>query len=57
MTLSDLAFPANVVISAVLRDDTLILPKGDTVLEIGDEVIALSDKGSEEAFRQMMTGA
>lgn len=56
-TLSDLTFPENVVISAVLRDDALILPKGDTVLQIGDEVIALSDKGSEEALRQMMTGA
>jgi trk system potassium uptake protein TrkA len=56
-TLADLTFPLNVVISAVMRDDTLILPKGDTILEPDDEVIALSTKESEEALRQMMTGA
>lgn len=56
-TLAELTFPPNVVISAVMRDDSLILPKGDTVLEPDDEVIALSNKESEESLRQMMTGA
>lgn len=56
-SLAELTFPPNVVISAVMRDDSLILPKGDTVLEPDDEVIALSNKESEEALRQMMTGA
>ena len=56
-SLADLTFPPNVVISAVMRHDTLILPKGDTILEPDDEVIALSTKESEETLRQMMTGA
>jgi trk system potassium uptake protein TrkA len=55
-TLADLTFPPNVVISAVMRDGSLILPKGDTVLQPDDEVIALSNKESEEPLRQMMTG-
>ena len=56
MSLSDIAFPDNVVISAVLRDGNLILPKGDTVLMPDDEVIALAARENEDAFRQMMTG-
>jgi Trk K+ transport system NAD-binding subunit len=45
-----------VVVSAVMRDGTLILPNGDTVLQPDDDVIALADRQSEEAFREMMTG-
>jgi trk system potassium uptake protein TrkA len=56
-TLAELTFPPSVVISAVLRDGMMILPKGDTVLQPGDEVIALSNKESEEELRQLMTGA
>ena len=56
-TLAELTFPPNVVISAVMRNDVLILPKGDTILQPDDEVIALSTKDSEEGLRQMMTGA
>jgi trk system potassium uptake protein TrkA len=55
-TLAELAIPDNVVVSAVLRDGSLILPKGDTVLQPDDEVIALANKENEEAFREMMTG-
>jgi len=54
--LADLTFPPNVVISAVIREDALILPKGDTILQPDDEVIALSNKESEEGLRQMLTG-
>lgn len=55
-TLAELDIPENVVVSAVLRDGSLILPKGDTVLQPDDEVIALASRESEEAFREMMTG-
>lgn len=56
-SLAEFNFPPNVVISAVMRDGSLILPRGDTVLMPEDEVIALASKESEEAFRQMMTGS
>src|SRR5204862_2642033 len=42
--LAEIDFPPNVVISAVLRDGTLMIPKGDTMLQAGDEVIALSNR-------------
>ena len=54
--LSELDIPDNVVVSAVLRDGALLLPKGDTVLQPDDEVIALANRENEEAFREMMTG-
>jgi trk/ktr system potassium uptake protein len=56
-SLAEIDFPPNVVISAVLRDGTMILPRGDTVLMPNDEVIALANKASEEGFRQMLTGS
>lgn len=55
-SLAELNIPDNVVVSAVLRDGSLILPKGDTVLQPDDEVIALANRENEEAFREMMTG-
>ncbi|HEX8597340.1 MAG TPA: NAD-binding protein [Chloroflexia bacterium] len=55
-TLSDIQFPNNIVISAVLRDGQLIIPSGDTILRPRDEVIALATRESEPALRQMLIG-
>src|SRR6478672_1623133 len=38
--ISAIQLPPNVVISAVLRDDQLLIPRGETLLLPGDEVIA-----------------
>ncbi len=56
-TLAEINFPSTVIISAVIRDGSMILPKGDTLLKPEDEVIALANKESEDKFRQMMTGS
>src|SRR6476661_4054157 len=45
-SLAEAELPPNVVISAVLRDGAMILPRGDTVLMPEDEVIALANKES-----------
>lgn len=55
-SLSDIQFPPNVVISAVLRDGAMLIPRGDTVLLPRDEVIALSNRESESTLRQMLIG-
>jgi trk system potassium uptake protein TrkA len=55
-SLAEIPFPDNIVISAVLRDGNLIIPKGDTVLHPRDEVIALANRESEPALRQMLIG-
>lgn len=54
--ISSIQFPPNVVISAVLRDGSMLIPNGDTVLLPRDEVIALSSRESESALRQMLVG-
>jgi trk system potassium uptake protein TrkA len=55
--LSAIEFPPNTVISAVLRDGAMTIPKGETVLLPKDEVIAIVNKESEGSLREMLTGA
>jgi Trk K+ transport system NAD-binding subunit len=41
-----------------LKDDgSLLIPRGETVLQSRDEVIALSSRESEAALRQMLVGS
>ena len=55
--LSAIDFPPDTVISAVLRDGTMTIPKGDTLLLPKDEVIAIVNRENEESLRRMLTGA
>jgi trk system potassium uptake protein TrkA len=55
-SIAEIAFPDNIVISAVLRDGNLIIPRGETILRPRDEVIALATRESEPALRQMLIG-
>jgi len=55
-TLTDIDFPSNVVISAIMRDGTLLIPKGDTQILPRDEVIAITNRESEGDLRQMLIG-
>ncbi len=41
--LKDIAFPNNCVISGIIRHGEIIMPRGTTVLEEGDEILALVD--------------
>jgi len=54
--LSAVKLPNNVVLSAILRDSALLIPRGETRLQSGDEVIAVTDRGSEEPLRKLLTG-
>jgi trk system potassium uptake protein TrkA len=53
-TLAQVDFPPDTVISAVVRDGTVTIPKGDTALKPRDGIIALVNRNSEEALRQML---
>jgi trk system potassium uptake protein TrkA len=48
--LKDLPFPPNCVISGIIRHGEMIMPRGTTTLEEGDEILALVD---EEARAQL----
>jgi len=53
----ELSVPRDASIVALVRQRKLMVPRGDTVLQVGDEVLALVTKESEEAVRQLLVGA
>lgn len=48
--------PRDSTFVAVVRDGHVVVPRGDTVFEAGDEVLALVTPESEEEMRQLLTG-
>ena len=53
---SELRLPRNCTIVAVLREKTVIVPRGDTRLEVGDEVIVLATSDAEDDVRAALIG-
>lgn len=54
--LRDLQFPPEVLISVVIGKQGASVPGGDTVLQVGDEVIAVIPRESDTAVRNMIAG-
>src|SRR5690348_13859576 len=52
----DLDIPRDATIVAVIRGEHVVMPRGDTVFEAGDEVLAMVTGDSEADVRQIMTG-
>jgi Trk K+ transport system NAD-binding subunit len=42
---------------AVVREDRLVVPRGDTVLQIGDEVLVLVTADAEESVEALFIGS
>jgi trk system potassium uptake protein TrkA len=55
--IADLHLPRDSTVVAVLRGDHVMVPRGDTILRSGDEVIVLVTGESEEEVRLILTGA
>ena len=55
-SLATLGTPRDATIVAVLRDRHLVVPRGDTVLQVDDEVIVLVASGAEDAVRALLVG-
>jgi trk system potassium uptake protein len=51
-----LGFPRDSTVVAILRKDHVVVPRGDTPLTAGDEVLVLVTEESEEAVRRLLTG-
>jgi len=49
--ISELDFPRSATIVAVVREDRLVVPRGDTVLSAGDEVLVLVTGDAEAEVR------
>lgn len=54
--IKDIALPKDAVLVSILRGEEVILPKGDTVLKSGDDVIALTLIGNEPQLLQLLAG-
>jgi len=54
--LSELGMPRDASIVAVVRDRRVVVPRGDTVLLAGDEVIVLVTSESEDSVRRILVG-
>ncbi|MFN0089246.1 MAG: potassium channel family protein [Acidimicrobiales bacterium] len=52
----ELEVPRDATIVAVVRDQHVVVPRGDTVFEAGDEVLALATPEAEAAVLRLFTG-
>jgi trk system potassium uptake protein len=55
-TIKELDVPRDATFVAVIREDHVVVPRGDTAFQAGDEVIALVTPDSEDEIRRMLTG-
>ncbi len=52
----DIRWPENSVLLSVVRKDDVVIPRGDTVLMAGDDVIALTMVGNESELSTLLAG-
>jgi trk system potassium uptake protein TrkA len=52
----DIGLPENSVLVSILRGDTIIVPKGDTVLKTGDDIVALTAIENEQQLLDALVG-
>jgi trk system potassium uptake protein TrkA len=54
--IAELGFPRDATIVAVVREAHVVVPRGDTVLLAGDEVLALVTPDSEDGVKEILVG-
>ena len=54
--LKSLGIPDDAILSVVVRNGRAMVPYGDTVLQVNDEVIAVASTDSEESLRGILLG-
>jgi trk system potassium uptake protein TrkA len=55
-TIAELGVPRDATIVAVIRRAHVVVPRGDTLLQLGDEVLALVTTDSEAAVKELLVG-
>ena len=55
-TIADLGVPRDASIVALVRQRRLLVPRGDTVIQAGDEVLALVTSESENDVKTLLIG-
>ncbi len=54
--IAQVGIPKGATIVAIVRNDNIVVPRGDTILRIGDEVIALVTSDAEEQVKHLLVG-
>ena len=54
MAIKDLPLPEHCIISGILRHGEMVLPRGATVLEAGDELLALVDDPARDELAELL---
>jgi trk system potassium uptake protein len=54
--IAELGFPRDATVVAVIRSERVIVPRGDTVVRTGDEVLVLVTSESEDEVRSLLIG-
>jgi len=52
----DIELPADAVLVSILRGEEVIVPKGNTVLKPGDDIIAITSIGNEPQLLNLLVG-
>lgn len=53
--IADLGFPRGATVVAIVRDDHVVVPRGDTALSAGDDVIVLVSDETEARVQELLT--
>ena len=53
--LRDVRLPGGVIVGAVVRDDKVIIPRGDTIIEVGDRVVVLSSADAVKKVEKLFS--
>jgi trk/ktr system potassium uptake protein len=55
-SISEIDLPRDATFVAIVRGEHVVMPRGDSVFEAGDEVLAMVTPDSEEEVRRILTG-
>jgi trk system potassium uptake protein len=53
--IKDLSLPENCVIAGIIRRGKVVIPKGNTIFEINDEVLAITDRAGAEQLSNLLS--
>lgn len=51
--IKNLSIPKNTVLIAITRDETMLIPKGDTQILVDDDILVLSDEATHEELKKL----
>jgi trk system potassium uptake protein TrkA len=55
-SIAELDVPRNATIVAIVRQEHVVMPRGDSIFEAGDEVLAMVTPESEDEVRRLLAG-